>query len=59
MQVISPDEAARRLKKHRSTIYRMIERGEVSTKPILEEKVGVLWDETTGELVKASRLRTK
>jgi transposase len=52
MELISPLEAAKRLKKHKSTVYRMIERGEVKTDKRQVEEIGVLWDGEKGGLVK-------
>lgn len=52
MQLISPVEAAKRLKKHKSTVYRMIDREEVKVGKRTVEELGVWWDEAKGELVK-------
>lgn len=52
MQLISPVEAAKRLKKHKSTVYRMMEGGKVKVGTRQVEEKGVFWDEENGCLVK-------
>jgi excisionase family DNA binding protein len=56
MKLISPREAARLLKKHHSTVYRMIERGEVQFETVEVKRLRVLWDEQAGRIVKSKRL---
>jgi excisionase family DNA binding protein len=50
MKLISPREAARRLKVHASTVYRVIDRDEVRYETIRVARLRVQWDEKSEDL---------